>query len=111
MPDQSDKELVSESLSKEAELVQADERRVVNSQLQGNLEDAGARPRGGSRGSAPEWLQVATEQEWPHYWVADYTKSVILEVKGDVRCLPLTLTPLSSSCSCLLHSVCCWSNS
>ena len=82
MPDQSDKELVSESLSKEAELVQADERRVV-----------------------------ATEQEWPHYWVADYTKSVILEVKGDVRCLPLTLTPLSSSCSCLLHSVCCWSNS
>ena len=66
--------------------VQAEERREVNSRLQGNLVDAGARPRGGSHGSAPEWLQVATEQEWPHYWVADYTKSVILEVKGDVRC-------------------------
>eukprot|EP00892_Ulva_mutabilis_P006390 jgi/Ulvmu1/4122/UM019_0101.1 len=63
----------------------AEERREVHSRLQGNLVDAGPRPRGGACSSAPEWLHVATEQEWPDYWVEDYTKSVVLEIKGDVR--------------------------
>lgn len=83
--------------------VQDEQRREVNSRLQGNLVDAGVRPRGGARGSTPEWLQVAAEQEWPHYWVADYTRSVMLEVKGDVRCAVATPLTVALAAPGLLH--------
>lgn len=74
----------------------------MNSRLQGNLVDAGTRPRGGQPGSAPDWLQVASDQEWPNYWVADYTRSVILEVKGDVRCVlaPVQLRVAATRLGC-----------
>jgi hypothetical protein len=53
----------------------------------------------------PEWLAVAKEQTWPDMWVNDYTKSVVLTIKGDVRCAPSPLSACShhtsvSSLSC-----------
>jgi hypothetical protein len=36
--------------------------------------------------SVPEWLQVRGQHEWPDFWVARHQESVVLEVKGDVRC-------------------------
>jgi hypothetical protein len=40
--------------------------------------------------SVPHWLKVAGIHEWPDYWVSDHRRSLVLALKGDVRC---ALTP------------------
>lgn len=69
-----------------ATLVQDAERQALNSHLAPLLVPAYNSAGGKNLDSVPQWLQVRGQNEWPDFWVARHQESVVLEVKGDVRC-------------------------